>query len=73
MISSSISNELKNKDRLVSIDGISIETLEQFDAMIDQRKVGDSLTIVYERDSETHETQLVLGEYKPDSSIDFQK
>ena len=73
VISSAISNELKNKDRLVSIDGVAIETMEQFDAIIDQRKVGDTLAIVYERDSETHEAQLVLGEYKPDSSIDFQK
>jgi serine protease Do len=73
VISSSISNDLKNKDRLVSIDGIAIETMEQFDAILDQRKVGDVLAIVYERDTETHETQLVLGEYKPDASIDFQK
>ena len=73
VISSSINNDLKNKDRLISVDGTAIETIEQFDAVIEQRKVGDTLTIIYERDSAQQETQLTLGEYKPDSSIDFQK
>ena len=73
VISSAINTELKNKDRIISVDGVAIETVEQFDAIIDQRKVGDTLSIVYERDSANHETKLTLGEYKPDASIDFQK
>ena len=73
VISSSINTDLKNKDRLISVDGTAIETIEQFDAIIEQRKVGDTLTIIYERDSAQLETKLTLGEYKPDSSIDFQK
>ncbi len=73
VISSSINGELKNKDRLISIDGVEIQTSAQFDDVIDQRKVGDTLRIVYERDSATYETQLTLGEYKPDESIHFQK
>ncbi len=73
VISSAINNDLKNRDRLISVDGVTVETIEQFDAIIDQRKIGDTLTIVYERDSENSETQLTLGEYKPDASIDFQK
>ena len=73
VVSSSLNTDLKNKDRLVSIDGTAIETIEQFDAIIDERAVGDTLAIVYERDSANHETQLTLGEYKPDAAIDFQK
>jgi len=73
VISSSINGDLKNKDRLISIDGIAIETSAQFEEIIDQRKVGDTLAIVYERNSATHETSLTLGEYRPDESIDFQK
>lgn len=72
VISSSVNSDLKNKDRLVSVDGVEIETRAQFDAIIAERAVGDTLAIVYERGSVKNETTLTLREYKPDESIDFQ-
>ena len=72
VVSSNINEELKNKDRIVSVNGIAVTTMAEFDALIETYKVGDQIKIVYERSSQTYETTITLEEYIPDSSIDFQ-
>ena len=72
VISSNINEDLKNKDRLLTVNGKEVKTTAAFDAIIAECKVGDVLTITYERDSGTHTTTLTLEEYIPDNSIDFQ-
>ena len=72
VVSSSINTDLKNKDRIVSINGTNVETTAQFEAVLENCKVGDVLTIVYERNSQTYQTTITLQEYVPNNSIDFQ-
>ena len=72
IVSSNINTDLKNKDRIVSINGTEVKTIAEFDAVIENCKVGDVITIVYERSSQTYETSITLEEYIPDNSIDFQ-
>jgi serine protease Do len=73
IVSSNINTDLKNKDRIVSVNGKQVLTTVEFDAIIESFKIGDQIKIVYERASQTYETTLVLEEYVPDHSIDFQK
>ncbi len=72
IVSSNINSDLKNKDRIVSVNGSEIKTVAEFDALIETCKVGDVIKVVYERSSQTYETAITLEEYIPDNSIDFQ-
>ena len=72
IVSSTINTDLKNKDRIVSVNGINVETTAQFDAILETCEVGDVLTIVYERNSQINQTTITLQEYVPNNSIDFQ-
>lgn len=72
IVSSKINKELQNRDRIVSVNGTAVMTELEFEAIIEGLKIGDTITIVYERSSQTYETTLVLEEYVPDHSIDIQ-
>ena len=73
VISSSINTDLKNKDRIVSINGKNITAEADFDAVMANCKVGDTITVVYEREDKTYETTITLEEYVPNGNINFQK
>ena len=73
VISSSLNTDLQNKDRIVSINNKTITTEADFDAIMNSFKVGDTITVVYERESKTYETSITLAEYVPDGNINFQK
>ncbi|MBQ8433041.1 MAG: trypsin-like peptidase domain-containing protein [Clostridia bacterium] len=62
--------DLKNKDRIVSINGTAITTSAEMEVLISACKVGDTLTIVASRDGEEFTTTLVLQEYVPEGVAD---
>ena len=82
VVSSKYNDELTNKDRIVSVNGISVNTIEEFEAAIKDLSIGDNLNIQYVHyifnnrgiitSSETKNTSITLREYVPDSvHVDF--
>ncbi|MBE6633982.1 MAG: trypsin-like serine protease [Ruminococcaceae bacterium] len=72
LVSSKYNSDLKNKDCILSINGISVLTLEDFDRAVESCKVGDVLTVEYKRDGKTYQTTITVQEYVPDQSlVDF--
>lgn len=71
VVSSKFNDELKNRDRIVSVNGQSITTEADFEAAIADCEVGDVLTIEYARysgsTSTTYTTTITIQEYVPDS------
>jgi len=51
-------------DRIVSIDGVAVNSTEEINAALEGRKVGDTVTIVIVRGSRQGQASLVLEEYK---------
>lgn len=66
VIDSEHATELKNGDRIVSVNGVKVETVEALEAEFDKHEVGDTVTIVAERDGEEFSVSMVLEEYVPD-------
>ncbi|MBQ7347974.1 MAG: trypsin-like peptidase domain-containing protein [Clostridia bacterium] len=66
VVSSEYNSDLKNKDRIVSVNGIAVTTKDDIEAVMENCKVGDQLTIVYSRDGKEYSTTLTLQEYVPD-------
>ncbi len=67
VISSEICQELANKDKIISINGVAIATEEQMEQLIKQYQIGDTLTIVASRDGEEFTVTLTLKEYVPEN------
>ncbi|MBE6601224.1 MAG: PDZ domain-containing protein [Ruminococcaceae bacterium] len=57
---------LKNRDRIISINGTEILTTTEMNDLVDAMKVGDTVTRLIDRDGETHTITMVLREYVPD-------
>ncbi len=66
VISSEHNSDLRNKDRIVSINGTAVKTAEEMEAVIKQYAVGAGLTVEYERAGTRYTTTLILEEYVPD-------
>lgn len=66
--SSKYNDELTNKDRIISVNGISVSTTEEFETVVKKSSVGDVLKIQYVHGSETKETTITLREYVPDDT-----
>ena len=58
--------DLNNKDRIVSINGVEITTEAQLNAVCKTCKIGDTVEVLYSRDGNTYTTQLTLQEYVPE-------
>ncbi len=72
VVSSKYNAELKNRDRILSVNGKEVNTQAQLDNVLEGCAVGDQLTVEYSRDGETSTVTLVLQEYVPDRTlIDF--
>ncbi|MBE6698633.1 MAG: trypsin-like serine protease [Ruminococcaceae bacterium] len=71
VVESKYTTELKNKDRIVSLNGTEIETTADIGELLDECKVGDVITIVAERDGESITCSLTLQEYVPDRIKDY--
>ena len=63
---SEYNENLETWDRITSIDGETVETLEEFEAVIKRHKVGDQISISVIRDGKTVTETLELVEYIPD-------
>ena len=66
VVSSEYNTDLKNKDRIVSVNGTAITTQAELESLLENCKVGDEITIVYSRDKKEYSTVLTLQEYVPD-------
>jgi len=66
VMTSSFNEDLQYKDRIVSVNGIEIKTGAELNAVVEEHRVGEKLSIVYERDGVTYTTELTVGEYVPD-------
>jgi serine protease Do len=67
VVSSENSDLLKNKDRIVSVNNQKVTTTAEMNQIIDQCKVGDTVSIVISRNGEESTVSLRLEEYVPDS------
>ncbi len=66
VVSSSFNNDLQYKDRIVSVNGVSVSTYVELNNLVNTMDVGDVITVVYEREDGSFTTELTLGEYIPD-------
>ena len=66
VVESKYATELKNKDRIVSLNGTEIKTSSDIEELLDECKVGDAITIVAERGEESITCTFTLQEYVPD-------
>ena len=69
VIESKYNEDIKNGDRIISVDGVEITSIEDIDAITSKKSVGDELEIVVARDKEQFTYTLILGEYVPDDII----
>ncbi len=70
VVSSKYCKDLANGDRIVSINGKEVNTTDEWNAYLkDNCKVGDTVTVVAERDGKAFTTTLTLQEYVPDSAL----
>ncbi|MBE6601219.1 MAG: trypsin-like serine protease [Ruminococcaceae bacterium] len=74
IVSSAYEDSLKNRDRIVAVNGQEISTTAELDALIEKQKVGDTVKLTIEREKtenkkltkETIFVDLVIREYVPD-------
>lgn len=66
IVDSEYTDELKNKDLILSIGGKTVATEDDFDKILEEYVVGDTVTFEISRDGKTMEVSLELREYVPD-------
>ena len=66
VVSSEHNQELQNKDLILSVNGIEVQTKADVSEVLKDKKVGDSITVVYSRDGKEYSIVLTLQEYVPD-------
>ena len=62
-------DEIKYRDRIVSVNGTAVSTKEEFDKLIGNYAIGDTVTIRVSRDGNQIDVKLTLREYKPESLL----
>lgn len=67
VVESAFTDKLQNKDRIVSVNGVSVSNTAQLELVLDDCAVGDEITIVASRNGQTFTVKLVLREYVPDN------
>ncbi len=71
VVESKYATELKNSDRIVSLNGIAVETTDDVKKILADCKVGDTITIVADSKGESITCTLTLQEYVPDRIKDY--
>ena len=71
VVESKYATVLQNKDRIVSVNGIEVETVADIRKILSDCKVGDTIKIVADRKGETIACDIVLQEYVPDRIKDY--
>lgn len=65
--SSKFTDQLQVDDRILSINGVAVNSLEKYDAELGKCKIGDVITISYSRNNNiTGTVEITLQEYKPE-------
>ena len=65
VISSAYCEDLKNADRIISVDGVAVNSQAELNSLLSKYKVGDTVTILASRDSVEFTVTLTLQEYIP--------
>ncbi len=68
VVSSDLSDQIQNKDRIVSVNGTVINTTAELNRTVDQYQVGDKITLVLQRNNENYTVEITLREYVPESA-----
>lgn len=71
VVESQYATELKNSDRILTINDTEMKTIADVEELLKNCKVGDTLTIVADRKGETIACTLTLQEYVPDRIKDY--
>lgn len=71
VVSSKHCDELKNRDRLLTVNGVSVTTEAEYNAVIAELKVGDTLTVTYRHGTSGAEqtASFVIPQYVPDGLL----
>jgi len=56
------SSDLKTGDIIIGIDGKDVTTMAELNEIKDAKKIGDKVTLKIDRDGETKEVEITLGE-----------
>ncbi len=73
VVESEYATELKNSDRIVSVNGTEVKTTADVKVILTNCKVGDTLAIVADRKGVSITCTLTLQEYVPDRVKDYLK
>ena len=73
VVESIYATDLKNSDRILSVNNVEVNTIAEVKELLKGCKVGDTLTIVADRKGETVVSTLTLQEYVPDRIKNNQK
>lgn len=65
---SKFTDEIKNGDRIVSINGTNVSSEAEVKSLLDDLKVGDKVSVVIARKGTQHEVELTLQENVPDTA-----
>ena len=69
VLESANTDELKLGDKIISIDGVEIETSDDITLLLKSYSVGDTVTVKISRDGKESEVSLTLTEQVPESVI----
>lgn len=70
VLESKYTEEIKNGDRIVSVNGIEVTTSTDITSALSDCEVGDKVKFVLARRGKTVEAEMILREYNPTSSGD---
>ncbi len=70
---SEYTEEIESLDRLLSVNDKTVEAVSDFDAALKGLQVGDTVTLVLQRDGKSYTVELTLEEYIPERLKDLTK
>lgn len=68
VVGSAYCPDLKNKDRIVSVNGVAVNTTAEWQAVLESAKVGDTVTVRAVRNGNEFTVSWELREYVPEKS-----
>lgn len=71
VVSSKYCTDLKNRDRIRTVNGKAVATMDEYEAAVEELKAGDTLTVTYTRGSggETKSASFEIPQYVPDHLV----
>ena len=68
VIESKYTNEIKPGDRIVSVKGIEVSTIDEIKGILSRCSVGETIAIRVSREGKQHDVNLTLREYIPEEA-----